>query len=616
MTGATSGKIITFYSYKGGTGRSMAVANVGWLLAMLGKRVLLIDWDLEAPGLHRYLHPFLDDPELTDSPGLIDFFLDFSAAAREPARSGASNSDPNWWQRHANLLRYTYSLDSGVLDETLFDSGTLDFVPAGQQGPAYGLHVTSFNWQEFYDKLGGGVFLEGLKRELRASYDYVLIDSRTGISDTAGICTVQMPDDLVVFFTLNQQSIKGAAAIAQSADAQRRNRIGEPTLRIWPVPTRVELGETERVEAARDLARVTFHRFVGRFTRSERAVYWGAVEVPYKPFYAFEEVLAVFGDRPHYTAASILTAMTALIRYTTGESRVRDLPEDTRRRGLHLFMRKAAPAAPARRAAAQSIYISYPHEDQEPAARLARYLVGVLGDAVWFDKTNLLPGDDWQKRTGQARRKASVVLACFGKGWVPKKRAYFESEVLEAAEGQARVIPVLLGGLAVSEWRQLAALTPLAAIVSRQAIEISTEDFERDARKLADALLTMLASGDVAQALLVDPDDPNKGRFGGSPIASGRKLAALVEPLSEDWFAVTLEVSRFGGESLEGIVEFHLHPTFARSVERVEVKDGKASLRLHAWGAFTAGAVADDGMTRLELDLAEDPSLPRKFRER
>lgn len=31
---------------------------------------LLIDWDPEAPGLHRYLWPFLVDPELTSSPGV------------------------------------------------------------------------------------------------------------------------------------------------------------------------------------------------------------------------------------------------------------------------------------------------------------------------------------------------------------------------------------------------------------------------------------------------------------------------------------------------------------------------------------------------------------------
>ncbi|MBA2305488.1 MAG: ParA family protein [Acidobacteria bacterium] len=58
------GRIITFYSYKGGTGRSMAVANVAWVLALNGYRVLVIDWDLEAPGIHRYFHPFLADKEL------------------------------------------------------------------------------------------------------------------------------------------------------------------------------------------------------------------------------------------------------------------------------------------------------------------------------------------------------------------------------------------------------------------------------------------------------------------------------------------------------------------------------------------------------------------------
>src|SRR5581483_10947473 len=40
-----NGRIVTFYSYKGGTGRSMALANVAWLLASGGRRVLVIDWD-------------------------------------------------------------------------------------------------------------------------------------------------------------------------------------------------------------------------------------------------------------------------------------------------------------------------------------------------------------------------------------------------------------------------------------------------------------------------------------------------------------------------------------------------------------------------------------------
>jgi len=45
-------KTIMFYSYKGGSGRTVAVANVSAALAGLGKRVAVIDLDFEAPGLH------------------------------------------------------------------------------------------------------------------------------------------------------------------------------------------------------------------------------------------------------------------------------------------------------------------------------------------------------------------------------------------------------------------------------------------------------------------------------------------------------------------------------------------------------------------------------------
>ena len=74
-------RIVTFYSYKGGTGRSMAVANFAWIVAASGKRVLTIDWDLEAPGLHRYYRPFLADPDLFDTNGLIDAFWSLTASA-------------------------------------------------------------------------------------------------------------------------------------------------------------------------------------------------------------------------------------------------------------------------------------------------------------------------------------------------------------------------------------------------------------------------------------------------------------------------------------------------------------------------------------------------------
>ena len=66
--------VYTFYSYKGGVGRSMALANVAALLSKWGQKVLVVDWDLEAPGIEKYFES--DSQELTKirkrKKGLID----------------------------------------------------------------------------------------------------------------------------------------------------------------------------------------------------------------------------------------------------------------------------------------------------------------------------------------------------------------------------------------------------------------------------------------------------------------------------------------------------------------------------------------------------------------
>ena len=49
-------QIIAFYSFKGGGGRSMAVLNLAFALAGKGRRVLVLDMDLEAPGINGCLH--------------------------------------------------------------------------------------------------------------------------------------------------------------------------------------------------------------------------------------------------------------------------------------------------------------------------------------------------------------------------------------------------------------------------------------------------------------------------------------------------------------------------------------------------------------------------------
>jgi len=327
-----TGRIVTFYSYKGGTGRTMALANVAWILAANGKRVLAVDWDLESPGLHRYFHPFLTDKKLRSSRGVIDLIRDFAAAAVDPH---VNFDDGEWHLRYADVEREAVSL------AWRFPGfGVIDLLPAGQQDPSYSSAVSTFDWPAFYDRLNGGVFLHALRDNMRQRYDYVLIDSRTGLSDSAGICTVHLPDMVVDCFTLSEQSIDGAASVADSITIQRRD---EPVL-IRPVPMRVEDAEQLKLEAGRDYARLRFGPYLGMDAEAADQ-YWGEVEIPYKPFFAYEEILAVFGERSrqeHSLLASFERLTNAL---TDGDvSALPPIEERERRRVLGEYERTKPPA--------------------------------------------------------------------------------------------------------------------------------------------------------------------------------------------------------------------------------------------------------------------------------
>ena len=394
------GTIITFYSYKGGTGRSMAVANTAWILASNGLRVLTVDWDLEAPGLHRYFHPFLSDGDLKLSRGIVDLVWEFAAAAVDPD----APDEPDWHEKFAEISPYAMSLEYEFPGR-----GTVDFVPAGRQDATYSALVGSFDWENFYERLGGGGFLEALKRNMRDRYDYVLIDSRTGLSDTAGICTVQLPDILVNCFSLSTQAIDGAAAVAASVGRQRRN--GQ--VRIFPVPMRVEDGEQDKLDAGRDYARSRFGRFLSHVPDPDR--YWGQVEVPYKSFYAYEEILATIGDRP-LQENTVLSATERIVGYLT-DQRVTALEagpsESDRRELLTRFQRSKPDALPGHvSGTAPKVFISYAYESAEhfEAVRELWFLLRGHGvDARMDFPPNQRPSD-WTAWFLEQIRAASLVL--------------------------------------------------------------------------------------------------------------------------------------------------------------------------------------------------------------
>lgn len=134
------------------------------------------------------------------------------------------------------------------------------------------------------------------------------------------------------------------------------------------------------------------------------------------------------------------------------------------------------------------------------------------------------------------------------------------------------------------------------------------------------ARMPRLEEGPSTATAPEDSQDLNKGRFGGSSTSNGLILAADVSEsdIRSGWFRIDLRVEPKARRVLDHPVQFYLHESFdeADRVQVVNPTDGIARLTAMAWGAFTVGAVTDEGKTRLELDLSQDRRYPALFRQR
>ncbi len=76
--------------------------------------------------------------------------------------------------------------------------GSLSLLTAGKQDKNYDARLAKFNWQSFYAKDAGAAAVETLREQLVSKADIILIDSRTGLTDAGGICSIQIPDGVVL----------------------------------------------------------------------------------------------------------------------------------------------------------------------------------------------------------------------------------------------------------------------------------------------------------------------------------------------------------------------------------------------------------------------------------
>jgi tetratricopeptide (TPR) repeat protein len=248
--------VVTFYSYKGGVGRTMALLNVAYGLAHLGRNVLVVDLDLEAPGLSTFLNeqreletaaPFdsvdflswglrtLDEtPEDEPSslvPERLPALSDFACkVVPEKVGTGHRVVGPVG-QMHAIVCHekrdYVGRLERLRLRE-------LD----GQDLRKLGNLLASYFRCPVIDKVLPEYY--GQEDPTPVPFDYVLVDSRTGLNEIGGLCVGPLADMLVIVLGLNNQNIQGTQQFLETIGIETANTTTlQPDTRraLGPKPT-------------------------------------------------------------------------------------------------------------------------------------------------------------------------------------------------------------------------------------------------------------------------------------------------------------------------------------------------------------------------------------------
>lgn len=275
---ASKGIVSTFYSYKGGVGRSMALANVAVLMAQWGYRVLIVDWDLEAPGLDRYLEDLAPGgvKRAAGRNGIVDI-----------ATAVSEGQEADW-------------KDCVVSFSVPGTNQHLDFISAGRPDGEYARRLQKLDWDALFERHDFGSRLEAIRNEWRRTYDHVLIDSRTGITDIGGICTIYLPDVLVAMFVANHQSLEGVADVVGRARLARSGLpVDRAALLCVPVPARDESRtEYEKAQEWRrnyeQLLAPFYNDFLPRNVSPGEAL--DVMRIPYLPYWSFGEHLPVLAE--------------------------------------------------------------------------------------------------------------------------------------------------------------------------------------------------------------------------------------------------------------------------------------------------------------------------------
>ncbi|MBF0554985.1 MAG: hypothetical protein HQK96_10595 [Nitrospirae bacterium] len=254
---------VTFYSYKGGVGRTLALLNSAYLLAKASAKVAIIDFDLEAPGIDA-INPFGDTIK-SKKGGIVEYIS---------AYTKVDNPNPD---ELTSLIDYSYPVKCETFDKDI------TIIPAGLKDGNYQNYYSALNWSDLYEVKYGYYFFENLKKKIIEEFnpDYLLVDSRTGLADVAGITMHQLADLVVLVFNLNQQNMDGIIKVYHLLFNPKRKNKAKVILVASPVPMDI-MPDYQRYEFLLAEAQ----------SKMSNALYDGHIfQLDYNPRLAFDDII-------------------------------------------------------------------------------------------------------------------------------------------------------------------------------------------------------------------------------------------------------------------------------------------------------------------------------------
>lgn len=416
-------QIVTFYSYKGGVGRSMALANVASILSYWQYRVLIVDWDLEAPGLERYFEDFIKVKKIEYVPGVIELL-----------ESKVNKNINLAWQD----CIVPFSIDKKCQEIHLITSGITD--------DSYSKRVRTFDVNAFYSLQNGGKKIEQLREDLLDTYDFVLIDSRTGLTDFGGLCTIHLPDSLILLYTPTNQSLDGVISVANRAkNEQVKLPYDRERLRTLLIPSRID-NQTEY--------KIT-QEWMDKFAKRTASFFdsWiplsfdiqqvlDMIKISYVPYFSYGEKLSVlnFNSQDPSSLNFPYFNISGIIANEFGNA---ELLLNERNKFLSLARKGVYKE---RQTSLLKIYMIFANKDYSSIAGI-KHQISILKSIydidIWED-SSIKPGLNFRNDSRKRIADSDIFIILVTKSLIKSKYFYEELNSISILKDNVKIIPILV----------------------------------------------------------------------------------------------------------------------------------------------------------------------------